>query len=64
LVDAVVLGFLIDYTAIVSATSFSTIFFSSVALQILTRMAFMLKMYLVTPFKRKEGALEKIKMFI
>lgn len=63
LIYAVVLGFLNDYTAIVEAKSFSTIFFSSVILQVLTVLAFMLKKYLVAWFKPKTGPVAKAGLF-
>lgn len=63
LIYAVVLGFLNDYTTIVEAKSFSTIFFSSVILQILTVLAFVLKKFLVAWFRSKTGAVAKAGLF-
>ena len=55
LVYAVVLGFFNDYTAMVQAKSFSTIFFASVVLQLLTYLVFLLKKRIVSHFKVKAG---------
>lgn len=62
LIYAVVLGFFNDYTSIVSATSFSIIFFSSVVLQVLTSLAFMLKTSIISWLQNREGVLYKILM--
>jgi hypothetical protein len=56
LIYAVVLGFFNDYTSIVQANSFSTIFFASVVLQILTYYTFALKKLLLARLKDREGA--------
>ena len=63
LIYAVVLGFLNDYTDVVAAKSFSTIFFSAIVLQILTLLAFRLKKSLVDWFKSRSGAGAKVGMF-
>jgi hypothetical protein len=63
LIYAIVLGFLNDYTTVVRAKSFSTIFFSAIVLQILTMLAFKLKKFLVDWFKNKSGAAAKVGMF-
>lgn len=56
LIYAVVLGFLNDYTDIVWAKSFSTIFFSAVILQTLTMLAFKIKKMLVKWFRARKGS--------
>lgn len=63
LIYAVVLGFLNDYTDIVAAKSFSTIFFSAVVLEVLTLLAFKLKKFLVAWFTTRNGALARLGMF-
>lgn len=60
LIYAVVLGFFNDYTSIVSAKSFSTIFLASVVLQFLTSIAFMLKTSIIRSLKNREGIFYKI----
>lgn len=60
LIYAVVLGFFNDYTSIVSAKSFSTIFLASVVLQFLTSIAFMLKTSIIRWLKNREGIFYKI----
>lgn len=62
LIYAVVLGFLDDYTGIVKAKSFSTIFFSAIVLQLLTISAFMLKKRLIAYFKARKGKWAKVGM--
>lgn len=63
LIYAVVLGFLNEYTDVVAAKSFSTIFFSAIVLQVLTLLAFRLKKFLVAWFKTRNGALARLGMF-
>ena len=63
LIYAVILGFLNDYTEIVQARSFSTIFSSAVLLQTLTILAFKLKTLLIGWLKPKKGSLAKFGMF-
>jgi hypothetical protein len=55
LIYAVVLGFFNDYTDIVEAKSFSTIFFAAIVLQILTYLVFVLKDRTISRFRGKEG---------
>ncbi len=57
LIYAVVIGFLNDYTTIVSAKSFSTIFFASVVLELLTALAFALKKRIIAWLSDRDGAL-------
>lgn len=63
LIYVMVLGFLNDYTSIVYAKSFSTIFFASILLQVLTSITFIFKRYIVKYLKPKTGTLAKIGMF-
>ncbi len=63
LIYAVVLGFFNDYTTIVSARSFSTIFFASFVLEILTYLAFQLKGSIVARLKNRHGLSYRILMF-
>ena len=63
LIYAVVLGFFNDYTSIVSAKSFSTIFFASVVLELLTFLAFQLKSAIVSWLKNRQGAVYRLLMF-
>lgn len=62
LIYAVVLGFFNDYTDIVEAKSFSTIFFASIVLQILTILAFYLKGKIVEWLKQRSGFFYKVLM--
>lgn len=57
LIYAVVLGFFDDYTSIVYAKSFTTIFLASIALEILTYLAIQLKGSVIRWLKRHEGKL-------
>ncbi len=63
LIYVVVLGFFNDYTSIVYAKSFSTIFFSSIVLEILTYLAFRLKSQIIAWLKDRKGRVYKILMF-
>lgn len=63
LIYAVVLGFLNDYTSIVYARSFSTIFFAAVALEILTYLAFRLKSWIVDQLKGRDSSGYRALMF-
>lgn len=63
LIYCVVLGFFNDYTAIVSAKSFSTIFMASIVLEILTYIAFIIKSHLVETLKHRKGAIYKVLLF-
>jgi hypothetical protein len=56
LIYVVVLGFLADYTDIVWAQSFSTIFMASFVLQVLTSLLFVLKRRIVKWLRSKKGA--------
>jgi len=63
LIYAVVLGFFNDYTAIVYAKSFSTIFYAAIVLELLTYLAFLLKNNIISWLKHRQGALYKVLMF-
>jgi hypothetical protein len=63
LIYAVVLGFFNDYTSIVYAKSFSTIFYSAVVLEILTYLAFLLKEKIVTWLNNRQGLIYRVLMF-
>ena len=63
LIYAVVLGFFNDYTSIVYAKSFSTIFYSAVILELLTYLVFLLKDKIIIWLKGRQGAIYKILMF-
>jgi len=63
LIYVTVLGLLNDYTTIVYAKSFSTIFFASVALELLTYLAFQLKSSIINGLKDKNGKMYRILMF-
>jgi len=60
---AVTLGFFNDYTDIVDARSFSTIFYASIVLEILTFLTFMLKSRIIDWLKSREGIFYKAMMF-
>lgn len=62
LIYAVILGFFNDYTSIVEAKSFSTIFFASLVLEILTYLAFSLKSKIIKWLKDRQGAFYKVLM--
>lgn len=55
LIYAVVLGFFNDYTSIVYAQSFSTIFFASIVLEIITFLVFQLKDEVIARFNEREN---------
>ncbi len=55
LIYAVVFGFFNDYTSIVYAKSFSTIFLASIALELLTYLAFLLKKKIIQRLKQHQG---------
>jgi hypothetical protein len=63
LIYTTVLGFLNDYTSIVYAKSFSTIFFASIVLEFLTYLAFQLKGAIVSWLKDHDGLPYRILMF-
>jgi hypothetical protein len=63
LIYAVVIGFLNDYTSIVDARSFSTIFYAAIVLEILTYLAFLLKGKIVGWLKDRQGLIYRIAMF-
>lgn len=63
LIYAVVLGFFNDYTSIVSARSFSTIFFASLVLEVLTYLVFQLKNSIIVWLKDRHGLIYRIAMF-
>ena len=63
LIYAVVLGFFNDYTSIVDARSFSTIFYAAFVLEVLTYLAFLLKGRIISWLKDRAGLAYKILMF-
>lgn len=63
LIYVAILGFFNDYTSIVYAKSFSTIFFASDVLEILTYLAFRLKGAIVGWLKGRAGFTYKLLMF-
>lgn len=63
LIYTTILGFFNDYTSIVYAKSFSTIFFASAVLEILTYLAFRLKGRIVSWLKGRDGMLYRVLMF-
>lgn len=63
LIYASVLGFFNDYTSIVYAKSFSTIFLAAITLELLTCAAFILKNRIVTFLKQRTGKIYKFLMF-
>lgn len=63
LIYAVVLGFFNDYTNIVFAKSFSTIFFAAVTLEALTYLTFLLKDTIITRLKDKPEVIYRALMF-
>lgn len=63
LIYAVVLGFFNDYSTIVEAKSFSTIFYAAVVLEILTYFAFLLKHKIITWLNSRRGFIYRILMF-
>jgi hypothetical protein len=63
LIYAVVLGFFDDYTSIVYAKSFSTIFLASIVLEAMTFLAFQLKNKIIGWLKNRTGAIYKFLMF-
>ncbi len=60
---AVALGFFNDYTSIVYAKSFSTIFFASIILEVLTYLAFQLKSKIIGWLKNRQGKMYRVLMF-
>ncbi|MBP9738387.1 hypothetical protein KBD20_01735 [Candidatus Saccharibacteria bacterium] len=63
LIYAVILGFFNDYSSIVYAKSFSTIFLASIVLEVLTYLAFVLKGKIVAALKGREAAVYRVLMF-
>jgi hypothetical protein len=63
LIYAVVLGFFDDYSTIVEARSFSTIFLSAAVLEALTYLAFMLKSRIITRLKGRSGRIYQLATF-
>jgi len=63
LIYAVVLGFFNDYTSVVYAKSFSTIFLAAIVLEILTYLTLLLKKRIMLWLKDKQGAGYKVLMF-
>ena len=63
LIYAVVLGFFNDYTSVVYAKSFSTIFYAAFVLETLTYFAFLLKGKIVFWLNNRDGLIYKISMF-
>lgn len=62
LIYAVVLGFFDDYTSIVYAKSFSTIFLAAMVLELLTYLAFLLKSRVVAWLRDRKGPFYRIAM--
>lgn len=60
LIYSVVLGLFNDYTSIVDAKSFSTIFYASIVLEILTYFAFLLKGKIINWLKVRQGLFYKL----
>lgn len=63
LIYAVVLGFFNDYTSIVYAKSFSTIFYAAILLEVLTYLAFTLKGSIVSWLSGRENIAYRVLMF-
>ena len=63
LIYVLVLGFFRDYTDIVTANSFSTIFLAAFVLQILTYLTFLLKKRIIAWLRGKPGTLYRVLMF-
>ncbi len=63
LIYVVVLGFFNDYTSIVYARSFSTMFLAAIALEALTYLVFLLKKTIVAWLKDREGFAYRVLMF-
>ena len=63
LIYTVVLGFFNDYTAVVHAKSFSTIFLAAIVLEILTYLTLLLKKRIMSWLKDKQGVGYKVLMF-
>lgn len=63
LIYAVVLGFFNDYTTMVEAVSFSTIFFAAIVLELLTYLAFRIKNWIIAQLKNRQGIGYKLLMF-
>lgn len=63
LIYAVVLGFFNDYSSIVYAKSFSTIFYAAIVLQVLTYLAFLLKSKIIAWLKDRKTLLYRMLMF-
>ena len=63
LIYAVVLGFFDDYTSVVYAESFSTLFLAAFVLQVLTYLAFLLKTKIVQALKHRTQMMYRVLMF-
>lgn len=63
LIYAIVLGFFNDYTSVVSAISFSSIFYAAVVLEALTYLALSLKSKIIIWLRNRQGMAYKILMF-
>lgn len=63
LIYTVVLGFFNDYTSVVHAKSFSTIFLASIVLEILTYLTMLLKKRIMLWLKDKQGAVYRVLTF-
>lgn len=63
LIYAVILGFFNDYTSMVYAKSFSTIFLASIVLETLTYLTLLLKSRIMSWLKSKQGAGYRALMF-
>lgn len=63
LIYVTVLGFFNDYTSIVEARSFSTMFFAAVVLEIMTYLAFLLKGRIVSWLRGRSGFVYRMLLF-
>jgi hypothetical protein len=63
LIYAVVLGFFNDYTSIVDAKSFSTIFYAAAVLETLTYCAFLLKDKIIALLNNRQELIYRILLF-
>lgn len=63
LIYAIVLGFFNDYTSVVYAKSFSTIFFASILLELLTYGTFLLKDKIIDTLKNRKAVMYKFLTF-
>lgn len=64
LIYVVVLGFFRDYTDIVTAKSFSTIFLAAFVLEVMTYLTFLLKKRIIAWLKDKSGTIYRVLTFL